>query len=382
MNPTSTPNKLARAPAAMAAALCVLALAGCASGPDKPKPAPLEPITSPMAGRVVWNQRVDSVQFPLAVAVNAGTFTVAGTDGTVLALQADTGRELWRASVGAKLSAGVGSDGRYAAVVTRTGELVVLEAGRQLWRQPLGVRVNTAPLVAGERVFVLGSDRSVMAFDALDGRSLWVVRRPGEPLTLSQGGVLAPFKNTLLVGQGSRMTGLDPADGAVRWEVPVATPRGTNEIERLADLVGPAVRTGDVVCARAFQAAVGCVNAERGSLVWTKNQGGLNGVGGDAELVVAADASDRITAWKAASGESAWTSEKLQYRTLSAPILAGGALVFGDADGTVHFLSRTDGSTRLRLSTDGGEVVGTPALSGNTILVVTSKGGLFAMRPE
>lgn len=382
MNPTSTPNKLARAPAAMAAALCVLALAGCASGPDKPKPAPLEAISSPMAGRVVWNQRVDSVQFPLAVAVNAGTFTVAGTDGTVLALQADTGRELWRASVGAKLSAGVGSDGRYAAVVTRTGELVVLEAGRQLWRQPLGVRVNTAPLVAGERVFVLGSDRSVMAFDALDGRSLWVVRRPGEPLTLSQGGVLAPFKNTLLVGQGSRMTGLDPADGAVRWEVPVATPRGTNEIERLADLVGPAVRTGDVVCARAFQAAVGCVNAERGSLVWTKNQGGLNGVGGDAELVVAADASDRITAWKAASGESAWTSEKLQYRTLSAPILAGGALVFGDADGTVHFLSRTDGSTRLRLSTDGGEVVGTPALSGNTILVVTSKGGLFAMRPE
>jgi outer membrane protein assembly factor BamB len=368
--------------AAVAASLVLALLAGCASGPDKPKPAPLEPITAPMAGRVVWTQRVDSVQFPLAVAVNAGTFTVAGTDGGVLALEADTGRELWRASVGAKLSAGVGSDGRYAAVVTRSGELVVLEAGRQLWRQPLGVRVNTAPLVAGERVFVLGSDRSVLAFDALDGRSLWVVRRPGDPLTLSQGSVLAPFKNTLLVGQGSRLAGLDPADGSVRWEVPVATPRGTNEIERLADLVGPAVRQGDVVCARAFQAAVGCVNAERGSLVWSKNQGGLTGVGAEGDLVAAADASDRITAWKAASGEVAWTNEKLLYRTLSAPVVVGGAVVFGDADGTVHFLSRTDGATRLRLSTDGGAVVGTPAVSGNTILVVTSKGGLYAMRPE
>lgn len=370
-----------RAWAGTAVLLAALA-AGCATGPDKPKPGPLETIASPIAGRVVWSQRTDSVQFPLAVAVNAGTFTVAGSDGAVMSLQADTGRELWRASVGAKLSAGVGSDGRFAAVVTRAGELVVLEAGRQLWRLPLGVRVNTAPLVAGERVFVLGSDRSVSAFDAADGRVLWVVRRPGEPLTLSQGGVLLAFKDTLLVGQGSRLAGLDPSNGAVRWEAPVATPRGTNEIERLADLVGPALRQGDMVCARAFQAAVGCVNAERGVLMWSKNQGGLDGVGGDAELVIAADASDRISAWKAASGDLAWTSEKLLHRSLSAPLVAGDTVVFGDGDGTVHFLSRSDGATRLRLPTDGGAVVGTPVVSGNTILVVTSKGGLYAMRPE
>ena len=166
-------NKLLTFPVVQLSALTLVALAGCASGPDKPKPVPLEAISSPIAGRVVWNQRVDSVQFPLAVAVNAGTFTVAGTDGTVLALQADTGRELWRASVGSRLSAGVGSDGRYAAVVTRAGELVVLEAGREVWRHAMGMRINTAPLVAGERVFVLGSDRSVLAFDVLDGKLLW-----------------------------------------------------------------------------------------------------------------------------------------------------------------------------------------------------------------
>lgn len=368
--------------AVAAGAVLAALVAGCASGPDKPKPVPYEAIAAPIAGRVVWSQRVDSVQFPLAVAVNAGTFTVAGTDGTVLALQADTGRELWRASVGGKLSAGVGSDGRYAAVVTRSGELVVLEAGRQLWRQALGVRVNTAPVVAGERVFVLGSDRSVQAFDALNGRPLWVVRRPGDPLTLAQGSVLAPFKNTLLAGQGARLAGLDPDNGTVRWEVPVAAPRGTNEIERLADLVGPAIRVADVVCTRAFQAAVSCVNADRGSLVWTKNFGGLTGVAADAQLVAAADASDRITAWKAASGEVAWTSEKLLYRSLSAPVLVGATLVFGDAEGTVHFLSRDTGASQLRVTTDGGAVVGTPVVSGTTVLVVTSKGGLYALRPE
>ncbi len=361
--------------------VCAL-FAACALGPDKPTPKPLVEFTPQIAGKVVWQLRLDGVNFPLAVAVNDGVFTLAGNDGTVVALQADTGRELWRVSVGDKLSAGVGSDGRFAAVVTRDGELVTLEAGRPKWRKALGSRVTTAPLVAGERVFVLGVDRSVSAFDALDGRKLWTLQRPGDPLTLSQSGVLAAFKDTLLVGQGPRLAGVDPLRGTVRWEVPVATPRGTNEVERLADLVGPLARSGDVVCARAFQSAVGCVNAERGTLAWTKNTGGTDAAAGDAQYVFGADATDRLTAWRTANGEVAWTTDSLLYRGLSAPLAAGRTLVVGDADGTVHWLSRDKGEPLLRLSTDGSPVATAPVVSGLTMLVVTRQGGVFAFRPE
>ena len=357
-------------------------LAACASGPDKPKPNPLEPLTPQIAGRQVWSQRIDGAQFPLSVAVNAGVFTLAGNDGSVLALQADTGRELWRAAVGGKLGAGVGSDGRFAAVVTRDGELVVVEAGRVVWRKPLGVRATTAPLVAGERVFILGTDRSVQAFDALDGQKLWSVQRPGDPLTLALAGVISAFKDTLLVGQGARMAGLDPRDGSVRFEVALASPRGTNEVERLADLVAPLARVGDMVCARSFQAAVGCINAERGSLNWTKVSGGTRGVAADDQYVFGADASDRLTAWRAASGEVAWTSDKLMHRSLSAPLIVGQTVVFGDADGTLHFLSRDKGDAMLRLPTDGSAILAAPVALGSTMLVVTKAGGVFAFRPE
>ena len=295
----------------VAAALLAALLAGCSIfnwGSDKPKPTELEPLTPQLSGRVVWNQRVDSVQFPLAVAVSPGVFTVAGSDGSVIALEADTGRELWRANAGGKLAAGVGSDGRFAAVVTRDGELVTVEAGRVLWRKPLNLRVTTAPLVAGERVFVLAGDRSVHAFDALDGTKLWSAQRPGDPLTLAQGGVIAAFKDTLLAGQGPRLAGFDPRNGEVRWEVVVGSPRGTNEVERLADLVAPPSRIGDVVCVRSFQAAVGCVNAERGALAWTKPIGGTDGVAADEQFVFGADATDRITAWKSTNGDVAWQS--------------------------------------------------------------------------
>ena len=365
---------------AVPAVLCAGLLLGCAA--EKPKPVALDPLKPQIAGRSVWNKRLDGVSFPVAVAVNGGVFTVASNDGSVLALQADNGRELWRANAGAKLGAGVGSDGRFAAVVSRDGELVVFDAGKPSWRKALGVRVATAPLVAGERVFVLGVDRAVQAFDAIDGRKLWSLQRPGDPLTLSQPGVLTAFKDTLVVGQGPRMIGLDPLRGSVRWDVAAASPRGTNEVERLADLVGPANRVIDSVCARSFQAAVACVNADRGTLVWTRNVGGTNALGGDEQFVFGADASDRVTAWRRVSGEVAWTHEKLLNHELSAPLSVGQTVVFGDAQGLVHWLSRDKGEAMLRLPTDGSAIVAGPVVSGTTMLVVTRNGGLFAFRPE
>ena len=360
----------------------VLLIAACSSGPERPKPKPLEPITAAIAGRQVWTERIGDVGFPLSVAVNAGVFTVASNDGTVAAVQADTGKTIWRTSVDGRIVAGVGSDGRFAAVVTREGDLVVLDGGKPAWRKPIGTKVVTAPLVAGERVFVLGVDRRVLAYDVLDGRMLWSLQRPGDALTLAQGGVIAAFKDTLLVGQGPRLAGIDPLRGSVRWEVPVASPRGANEVERLADLVAPLLRLGDTVCMRAFQSAVGCVNAERGNLLWSRTIGGTEGVAGNEQVIVGADASDRLTAWRTASGEVAWTSERLMYRSVSSPLAVGPTVVFVDGEGTVHWMSLDKGEPVLRLSTDSSGAAAAPVASGNTLLVVTRNGGLHAFRPE
>jgi outer membrane assembly lipoprotein YfgL len=369
--------------------LSAMMVAGCSSlnpmnwfGADKPKPAALESFTPKLQVQPLWTVKLDKIRFPLAVAAKNGQFIAADSDGTVTALDASTGRTAWRTEIGAPIVAGVGSDGRYAAVVTRDNEVVTLDGGRVLWRQRLNSRVATSPLVAGERVFVIGVDRAVQAFDALDGRWLWTLQRPGDALTLAQGSVIAAFKDTLLVAQGSRLAGLDPLQGTVRWEVPLASPRGTNEVERLADLVGPAIRIGDTVCARAFQSAVGCADAARGVLLWSKNVGGLNAVGGDGELLFGGDASDRITAWRSANGDVAWTTDRLLHRGLSGPLALSRAVVFGDFEGQLHFLARDSGATLQRMPTDGSPVVGSPVRIGDTLLAATRDGGLFAFRSE
>jgi outer membrane protein assembly factor BamB len=142
------------------------------------------------------------------------------------------------------------------------------------------------------------------------------------------------------------------------------------------------VRLGNRLCVRSFQASVGCADADTGRLIWSRNAGGINALGGDDEVVVGADATDRIVAWKTASGDLAWNSERLLYRGLSAPAAIGPTVVFGDFEGYVHFLDRKDGQPLLRLATDGSPVVGQPTLSGTTLLVATRNGGFFALRPE
>ncbi len=388
-------HSMSRAAGAVLAALALSLSAGCSTldsaynstfgklfGSDKPKAKELEPIAAPIAVRLAWSQNIGAVQFPLTVAVNGNALTLAASDGNVMSLEADSGKTLWRVDVGAKISAGVGSDGKVAAVVTRGGELVAVEAGRVKWRKALGVRVATAPLVAGGRVFVLGVDRAIQAFDANDGVKLWQVARPGDPLTLSQTGVIAAFKNTLVAGQGPRLAGFDPVGPSLRWEVPLGSPRGANEVERLADLVGPVVRTGDLVCARSFQAAIGCVDAQLGTVAWTKAIGGTDAISGDAEMLFGADASDRLSAFRTATGDVAWTSEALVFRRLGPPAVVAQSVVFGDATGTLHWLSRAKGESQARVSTDGSAITVPPVSVGGLLVVVTRSGGVFAFRPS
>ena len=377
---------LQRTHAALVALVALAAiglLAGCASGSDKPKPAELGPNAALISVRQAWSTRIGQVSFPVDAKVNGNVITVASSDGTVAGLDGATGQDRWRVSVGTAISAAAGADGRYAAVVTKGNQLVVLEAGRELWREPLGAIGYTAPLVAGERVFVMTADRVLAAFDARTGRKIWSYSRPGEQsLALRQAGVLLAVGDTLVAGISGRLVGLNPQNGSLRWEAPIASPRGTNDVERLVDLVGRVSRVGEVVCARAFQTAVGCVNTARGSVAWSKPASGAEGVHGDGQLLIGTESDGKIIAWSRDTGDRVWASERLKFRGLTAPLVIGRSVAVGDAQGWLHFLSKEDGSLLARVPTDGSAIVGAPVAVGDTLVVVTHNGGVFGFRPE
>ncbi len=367
-------------------AVLVAMLAGCSlwgGGSSKPVPADLGANVAVLGVRQAWTARIGNVSgLPLEIHSAGSVVTVASSDGVVAAIDARTGGDLWRVALSEPLSAGVGSDGKSAAVVARSNTLIVLDAGRERWRQSLGAQVFTPPLVAGGRVFVLSADRSLSAFDALTGRKLWSLQRPGEPLVLRQSGVLLAAGDTLVAGFSGRLVGLNPDNGSVRWEAALASARGTNDVERLVELVGRTSRVEQSICARAFQAAVGCVNAARGSVNWTLPASGAEGVHGDGEALFGAESNGTVTAWRRGDGSRLWSTDRLKHRKLTAPLLLGRSVVVGDETGLVHLLSRTDGSPLNRISTDGSGIVAAPAVAADTLVVVTRNGGVYGFRPD
>jgi outer membrane protein assembly factor BamB len=363
-------------------AVSALALAACSSAPTKPQPAELKASAQLQAAQLVWSAQVGTSDAALAPVFADGKVFVASANGTVAALDASTGRQVWRLALSTPIASGVGSDGQTAAVITRGNELVALVDGAERWRVRLPASSFTAPLVAGRRVFVLAADRSVSAFDGQTGARLWTQSRAGEPLVLRQPGVLVAVGDTLVAGLSGRMSGLNPLNGSLRWEAPIASSRGTNEVERLVDLVGTVSRQGNSVCARAYSAAVGCIDTATGRVVWSKPAQGATGVGGDDTLVFGVESDGRLLAWQRASGERAWEDTHLRFRELTAPVALGKVIAVGDSTGLVHLLSRDNGSEMNRLTTDGSSIVAAPLLAGSVLVVQTRNGGIYAWRPQ
>jgi outer membrane protein assembly factor BamB len=365
---------------ASAAALAAV-LAAC-SGASKPMPKDLGANIGLIGVKTAWSAQLGAMESSAQPHVVGSQVLVASSKGMVTALQGETGNVAWQLDVGTPLVSGVGSDGQTAAVMSEAGELIALSSGKVLWKQRLGALGLTPPLVAGARIFTLSADRTVTAFDATSGQRLWQLQRSSDPLVLGQAGVLLAVGDTLVVGVAGRLLGLNPLNGASRWEAPVAVSRGTNEVERLVDLVAGVSRLQANVCVRSFQAAVACVDATKGTMVWNKPAAGTTGLGGDAEYVFGTEADSKLIAWSRVTGERLWVSEALRWRGLGTPLAVGRTLVVGDNTGVLHFLSRTDGAPMDRATTDGSAILGVPVLVGKTLIAVTQKGGVFAFRPE
>ena len=259
----------------------LMGLVACSSTPDKPSPTALADFKSQLSISKGWSVQLGPISStssaPLSHNLTDGRLALVTGSGLVVLLDAETGVESWRLALGTPIAAGIGGDGERFAVISKANELIAMSNAKVIWRVKLPASSFTSPLVAGGRVFVLTADRTVMAFDGASGQRLWSQQRAGDPLVLRQAGILTTFQDRLLVGLSGRLVAMNPANGVAVSELTIGASRGTNEVERLVDLVSGTSRVGNNVCLRAFQSAVACVDAQAGRTLWTKAASGRKG---------------------------------------------------------------------------------------------------------
>ncbi len=354
-----------------------------ACGGSSRKVEPLPEISGPGPARVLWQTRIGSGrEFDFVPAVVDEAIFAATRDGTVVRLDAGNGRERWRVSVDAVLSAGVGANQKQVAIGTSDGEVIALDAatGTRLWRARVSSELIGPPLVLDDLIVVRTSDTRVFALDAGDGKRRWLYQRAAPALVVRTSVGTVNAGNLIYSGfPGGKLVALNRNNGGIRWEGTVALPRGATEVERVSDVVGFPWLLEREICAVAYQGRAACFDSNTGAPLWTKDISSGSGLSGDRRVVIVSEAQGAVLALERSTGNNLWRQAKLGGRTLSAPVTLEGHVAVGDNNGLIHFLRRDDGEYAGRVATDGSPIAAPPVRIASGFLVQTRAGSLYAI---
>ena len=371
-------------------------LAGCATISDtfdalnpfgksapKSKPAPL-PAFAPQAEVIrLWQASVGkSGEYALTPAVVGASVYAASRDGTLARF--DNGREVWRIATGKTLSGGVGASDALVVVGTPKGEVLAFAAqdGRPVWQAQASSEILAAPAVARDLVIVRSLDARLFAFAADDGKRRWVYQRPTPALTLRSAAGVALTEKAVYAGfPGGKLAAIARSNGAALWEATVALPRGTTELERIADVASDPVVEGGAVCAVAFQGRLACFDSDNGRPLWMREISSATGLDIGRRAVFVSDEKSVLHAFDRASGATLWQQDKLRLRGLGRPLAVGRRVVAGDFAGYLHVLDEADGSLIARAATDGSALQAPPQRlkdGEDRVVVQTQDGSIMA----
>jgi len=365
-------------------ALLAAALLAACSSSTGPKPAELEDIPDARRVRVQWAIDLGTGEpYIFTPAIAGESIFVAARYGSVMRVEAATGREVWRVKPAKTLSAGPGASAGIVVVTTEDGEVIALDPkdGKERWRARVSSEVLAAPTVSGGLVLVRSIDSRIFAFSEEDGKRRWVYQRAAPSLMVRTPSGVSVQGDTAYAGfSGGRLVALAMANGALRWEVTVAIPKGSTELERVVDVVGDPPVQGREVCAAAYQGRVACYDITSGRQTWARDLSSITGVSLDARYAYVADDKGTIHELDRSSGRSAWKQDKLSLRQPSLPQALDTLVAVGDFEGYVHFLARDSGLFVARFNTNRGSAIrAAPLPIAGGVLVQTQDGALFSL---
>ena len=379
--------------AACAATSIVLLLAGCdtiqrvydrnfGSAPVA-KPAELPALKSAATLKILWQANTGPAEkqvfFP---AVSGNVVYATGAAGGVSLFEATSGKPAGRVEAGQRISGGVGVGAGLVLVGTPRGEVLAFErGGKALWKAQLSGEVLAPPAAEDGVVVARAGDSRVYGLDAATGKQKWLYQRLTPALSVRSSVSLVIDRGAVFIGfSGGRLVALSLANGNIGWDSVVALPRGTTELERVADITSLPAIEGNQVCAAAYQGRVACLDASRGTILWARDISSISGIALDARSLYVTDDKNAVAALDKGSGASLWRQDKLLNRRVTGPLALGRYVVVGDVEGYVHLISREDGSFAARIATDGTAISAPPvAIDTTSFVVQTSGGGVFAI---
>jgi outer membrane protein assembly factor BamB len=349
----------------IAATLGGFGAAGCAVDRAHATSKPAAP------GTLLWRFRTGAGGDQVSLAAADGMVYANGVappvhTGVTYGINATTGQETWRthrSAIKLGYAAGAGAVFGFLASSKVTNTVAALDAatGRALWKYGMSQTLS-ALSCAGDIVYAQTPGPGLLALDARTGRRLWGLTELASQ-AIADDSTYVSHKNGATTG---RLAALDGATGAERWQV------------NTSQVLQPLVVADNVVCGLA-DGQVYAFSSATGDPRWHTSLTGL-----EYPLVPAvADGTvffvrDEVWALHARTGARAWTRGPARGQRLRALETDSGTLYLGMADGTLLALAAATGKTRW--SQRLGSPVDRIVTAGKAVYAADANGVVHAFR--
>ncbi len=319
----------------------------------------------------------------------------AGTQ--LAAVDAASGARLWTFDIEPQKESaggaggGVAYDGGRLYVSTGYAQVIALEAesGEEVWRQTLTAPLRAGPTVGGGRVFATSIDNQVHALDAATGRRLWSHTGIAETAGIYGGASPALEGNIVIAAFSSgELFALRTDNGRVLWSDSLAGALRSDPVSSLADIRGLPVIDRSQVIAASNAGRVVSIDLRSGGRIWEQNFGSLSTpwVAGDFIFMVTVDG--ELVCLTRRDGRVRWVTQLQRFRDEEArrgrivwtgPVLVGSELLVANSEGEALRVSPQTGEIGETISLPGGVFVA-PVVANRTIYILTDNADLVALQ--
>jgi outer membrane protein assembly factor BamB len=286
---------------------------------------------------------------------------------------------------------GVAYDDGRVFVSTGFGNVTAMDAasGKELWKTELGAPIVNAPTANGGRVFVSSVDNHFFALAEDDGRQLW----DHQGITVSAGILnstsAAVAGDVVAVPYSSgELFALRAQNGRVAWTDTLTRGGTITALSELDDIAGRPVIDRDMVFAISHSGVMAAFRLATGDRAWSRDITGVQTpwVAGDFVYVLTTD--DQVLCLTRAEGKVKWMHQLQRWLDednkdhpilWAGPVLVSDRLILISSHATAVSLSPYTGQLLGRVEIPGGAFIA-PVVANGTLYIYTNRAELVALK--
>ena len=319
--------------------------------------------------------------------IGDGKVFAMDSESAITALNFNNGNRLWHLNLtpddedDGHIGGGLAYDNGILYVTTGFAKVFALDAksGKLIWKRKLEAPLRAPPTVRGGRIFIITVNNQMVTLNSKTGEDLW--KHSGLPETASMLGSASPAVDDGIViapYSSGQLVALRVDNGRVLWEESLTSVRQANAISAISDIRGRPIIDRGLVIAISNGGQIIAVDLRTGKRVWQKDIGSLESpwVAGDYIFTLTNQA--EVVCLSRKNGSVHWVKSLEKYKNpeelsglilWTGPILASDRLIIAASTGLALAVSPYTGKILGYIDMPDGVSIPPVVANGNVFFI-------------